>query len=100
MGRSRLELHAQLTDITPKVYYQPPNGLRMEYPCIVYNKSDVLTLHAGNDKYRNTTRYTVTVIDRDPDSSIPESVLDLPLCSYDRRFAADNLNHDVFTLYF
>lgn len=100
MGQSRLDLQEILVEITDNVYFQPPNGLQMQYPCIVYNLSDVNVKFASNSKYSNHKRYSVTVIDRDPDSLIPESVLALPLCSYDRHFTADNLNHDVFTLYF
>ena len=100
MAQSRLDLQEILVGITDNVYFQPPNGLQMEYPCIVYKLSDVNVKFASNSKYSNYKRYSVTVIDRDPDSLIPESVLALPLCSYDRRFTADNLNHDVFTLYF
>jgi hypothetical protein len=100
MARPRLELQAILTDIVDNVYFQPPNGLQMSYPCIVYKTADVKTDFASNSIYRNNKRYVVTVIDRNPDSLIPDTVLSLPLCSYDRHFTADNLNHDVFTLYF
>jgi hypothetical protein len=40
------------------------------------------------------------VIDPDPDSPIVDAVAELPLCTYDRFFTADNLNHDVFNLFF
>ena len=72
----------------------------MAYPCIVY-KRDVLWLDYANDKpYKKKTRYLVTVIDADPDSGIPDKISDLPYCSYERFFTVDNLNHDVFTLFF
>jgi len=45
-------------------------------------------------------RYQVTVIDADPDSIIPEKIEALPMCTFDRQFTADNLYHDVFSLYF
>lgn len=100
MARPRSELQALLKGIVDKVYFQPPNGLQMEYPCIVYKKADVDTKRASNSIYNSSKRYAITVIDRDPDSLIPETVLALPLCSYDRQYIADGLNHDVFTLYF
>lgn len=100
MAQSRLDLQEILVEITDNVYFQPPNGLQMQYPCIVYKLSDINAKYASNSMYGNYKRYSVTVIDRNPDSLIPESVLDLPLCSYDRFFTADNLNHHVFTLYF
>jgi len=81
-------------------YFQPPPNITMEYPCIVYSWDDEDTLHANNKPYRKVRGYTVTVIDRDPDSPIPDKVSNLPLCSFDRSFKADNLNHSVYTLFF
>ena len=42
----------------------------------------------------------VTVIDRDPDSDIPNLVAALPTSSFNRFFVADGLNHTVYTIYF
>lgn len=56
--------------------------------------------YADNSPYRHAIRYEVTVINRDPDSEMVEKVAMLPLTSYSRFFTADDLNHDVFTLYF
>lgn len=100
MARPRLELQAILKGITPNVYFQPPNGLQMVYPCIVYTRDNAETSYADNSPYRQTKRYSVTVIDRNPDSLIPDKVAGLPMCSYNRFFTSDDLNHDVYTLYF
>lgn len=98
----RLQLQTLLTQIleSPNVYFQPPPTVKMQYPCIVYNRDRVNTDFADNKPYKHKKRYQVTVIDQDPDSTIPEKVAALPLCSYDRFYAADNLNHDVYTLFF
>jgi hypothetical protein len=82
------------------VYFQPPESIKFEYPCIVYSLDDVRTLHANNKVYRDTMLYSVTVMDLNPDSEIFKKILELPLCSYDRSFTADNLNHDVLSLYY
>ena len=93
-------LLALMPDGHKNVYFQPPTGMLMHYPCITYERSTIQSEYADNTSYANTKRYEVTVIDRDPDSDIPDKVLMLPLCSHDRFFAVDNLNHDVFTLFF
>jgi len=72
----------------------------MKYPCIVYNRDFADTQFAGNNPYNYVKRYQVTVIDRDPDSVIPDKVAALPMCLFNRFFVANNLNHDVFNLYF
>lgn len=100
MARPRSELQALLKTLTPTVYFQPPNNTQISYPCIVYERSGEDVIYADNGPYRNTTKYTVTVIDRNPDSAIPKKVASLPLCAYDRFFTADDLNHDVYNLFF
>ena len=45
-------------------------------------------------------RYEVTVIDRNPDSAIPERIATFPRCRYVTFFTKDSLNHDIFSLYF
>lgn len=98
----RIELQALLEDLlgSSNVYFQPPSNIQMTYPCIVYNKDNLVVQHAANFPYRITKRYSITVIDRDPDSWIPDEVAKLPMCDFVRRFSADNLNHDIFNLYF
>lgn len=97
MGQ-RLELQTLLKTITDNVYFQPPSS--MSYPCIKYQIDNARTQFADNNPYRNTTRYQVTIIDENPDSTIPAKVAALPMCTFDRFFVADNLNHFVYTLYF
>lgn len=100
MARPRLELQALLASLAPNVYFQPPNNLKLKYPCIIYVRDDVDTTYADNRPYRLTKRYQITVIDQHPDSVIPDKVAELPTASFNRFFTADGLNHDVYTLHF
>ena len=99
---TRLELQSLLETLaeSKNVYYQPPESFKMKYPAIVYTRDDIDSRHADNRPYSQTVAYSVTVIDKDPDSIITRRVAQLPMCSYDRNYKSDNLNHDVFTLYF
>lgn len=85
---------------SPNVYYQPPVGLMMNYDAIRYSKSNIQADFANNAIYRMKTRYELILICVDPDSPVIAKLLALPYCSYDRWYAADGLNHDVFTLYY
>lgn len=99
---SRLELHEILVDIlgSSNVYFQPPENVRMKYPAIVYSRNNIRNRHANDDVYNQTLAYEITVIDANPDSETPMRISQLPKCRHDRHFKSDNLNHDVFTLYF
>lgn len=99
MGR-RDDLQVLLLTITDNVYFQPPPNIQMQYPCIVYRRDTAASKYADNVPYKNTKRYQVTVIDAEADSGIPDKVAVLPMCSFDRFFTANSLNHDVFNLYF
>lgn len=99
---SRLELQAKLEELLglKHVYYQPPESLRLEYPAIVYSKSKIETRKANNSTYSKFTRYDITVIDKRPDNPVIDKLMELPYCSYDRPYKADNLNHDVLSIYY
>jgi hypothetical protein len=99
MGQ-RLDLHEILVAITPHAYFQPPASMEIQYPCIVYAMDNARTEFAGNRPYTYKKRYLITVIDKDPDSNIPDSVAWLESALFDRQYTANNLHHSVFTLYF
>lgn len=98
----RLSLQFLLEDIlgSRNVYFNPPENLRMEYPAIRYSRKKIDSSYANDSVYRQTKRYEVTVIYKDPDSDLPDKISKLPMCSHDRDYVADNLQHDVFTLYY
>lgn len=72
----------------------------MQYPAIVYSRDDIENDHANNGVYMQSTAYNIIVIDPDPDSEVVQKVSKLPMCMFDRHYAADNLNHDSFTIYY
>lgn len=83
------------------VYFQPPPSVRMDYPCIVYERSIDNVTYADNTIYRHTRRYNVTVIDFDPDTRIPDDLLiALPMTKHIISFVKDNLNHYVYQIYY
>lgn len=83
------------------VYFQPPQGKIMKYPCIRYERVDIPVTHADNIKYLKRSRYSVTLITTDPDSEMPFDILDeFDHIAHDRHYVSDNLIHDTYTLTF
>ena len=101
MGQ-RSALHSLLVSLlgSEAVYFQPPENLKMTYPCIIYRRNKIETSFADNNPYSLTKRYQVMVVDRNPDSDIPDKIAQLPMTIFDRHYVAENLNHDVFNIYF
>jgi len=98
----RLELHEILVNLlgSNNVYFQPPSSIRMSYPCIVYSRNKKDEKFADDILYSGKFAYAVTVIDSNPDSEIPNRVAKLPLTSFVNHFTLDNLNHDVYNIYY
>lgn len=98
----RLELHEILCGVlgSRHVYYQPPENVQMEYPAIVYSRNSIENAFAENSVYKQDHQYQIIVIDKDPDSKTMDAVSKLPMCRFVRHYEKDNLNHDVFTIYY
>lgn len=100
--RSRLTLHQELVNIlgTRYVYFQPPETIKMHYPCIVYERYDISNTHADDNVYIQPRQYRVIVIDEDPDSDIVTAMSQFPTARFIRHQVIDNLNHDTFNIYY
>ncbi len=107
MAGNRLDLHNIFIDFlgtrgapVSRVYFQPPATIKMEYPCIIYKRYNRKDFFSNDRVYLGMQQYLVTIVDKNPDSLIPDKILTLPYCSYSTHFAVDGLNHDVYTLYY
>lgn len=99
---NRLSLQTLFEELlgSRNVYYDPPESVKMHYDAIRYSRSDIVNTHANDSVYMQDDRYEVIAIYRDPDSELPRKISRLPKCAFDRHYVADNLHHDVFTLYY
>lgn len=101
--RTRLDFHQLLIDSAPtakKVYFQPPESVKLVYPCIIYSLEAGENWNADDMKYVNMHRYSVMAIDRNPDSSLLNELSSIQYSELDRTYTADGLNHFVFRVYF
>lgn len=102
MAKSREEFQVFLENIlgSRHVYFQPPESVKMEYPAIVYSRSNIQNTFANNSVYVQNIAYEVVVIDKNPESKIVKKMSLIPFCHHNRNYQSENLNHDVFTIYF
>lgn len=102
MPNSRIAFRDYLKEQTgvENLYFQPPESIKMNYPAIVYSYARIDNRYAANKTYLQFAAYQVIVIDKDPDSNTFKKISRLPMCSFDRSYTADNLNHFVFTIYY
>lgn len=102
MSQRRVELQRMLESMlgSRNVYFQPPTGMKLQYPCIVYNLDAANDIHANDKIYRRLYRYSLTYITKNPEDPMRDTIDDLQYCSFNRFFASDNLNHFVYTIYY
>lgn len=93
-------LHETLCGVlgSRNVYFQPPESVKIRYPAIIYQRSQIRNDHADDEVYLHRLCYEVTVIDTDPEGKIADKVSLLPKCGFNRHFVSYNLYHDVFTI--
>lgn len=98
----RLDFQSVLEELleSRNVYYQPPESIKMKLDAIRYNKKSINIRYANNTAYSMMDCYEVIVIAKKPDHPVIKKLLTLPYSSWDRHYVADNLNHDVLTIYF
>ena len=100
MVQSRPKLCSILSEYCSNVYFQPPTGTLLKYPCIIYSLSKIESKHADNNPYILSSKYDLKYITRDPDDETRYALAKLMLCRFDRAYQSDNLHHYVYTLYY
>ena len=100
MAKPRSELSAILHGICDNVYFQPPTGTLLMYPCLIYKVEDLDDLKADNRTYMRHAEYQITYITRDPDDVAKYAIADLELCSMTNTANRDNLYHYYYRIYF
>lgn len=98
---NRLDLQRALVEAlgSKNVYFQPPESVKLVYPCIVYEETKGSSIRANDLLYLYRKAYYGVIIDKNPDSEIPDRIRILPLCDIGRPYKSDNLNHWPFTIY-
>lgn len=101
-GDKRIELHEKLCTLlgSRNVYYQPPETVKLHYPCIIYNRYNIHNDYANNSIYTKGDEYQIMVITKDPDSDIVEKMAWFRTSRFDRQYVRDNLYHFLFSLYY
>lgn len=101
--KTRDDLHEMICSNfrTKNVYFQPPESMKLNYPCFVYSRNADYINRANNRLYTYEHGYQLTYITDDPETDIPFDVLNVfKKCRYDRVFVSDNLYHHIFNLYY
>lgn len=103
MKNKRLELQKELESIlgTRNVYFQPPETIKLIYPCIIYSREPSEAYHADNNRYIVKDRYSILLITKDPENNTVNDILNhFKYCSESQFYISDNLYHFALNLYY
>lgn len=99
----RLKLHEELKKIlgNSNVYFQPPESIKLKYPCIIYSYQRPNIRRANDKSYTLIRNYQVTYVTKDPDTALADGMLNaFDHISMSRVFTSDNMNHYIYSLYY
>lgn len=82
-----------------RVYFQPPENLKIGYPAVIFHLSKVKIDHADDTPYKGAREYSVTLITKEPEPEVLDEILKIPYTTLDTTYIADGMNHFVFTTY-
>lgn len=102
MDLRRIEIGNKLKAVlgNSNTYFQPPENIKLKYPCAIYAMEGSNTRHANDKVYLSHKRYSVTFITDDPDNDYDAKMAEqFSMVRFDRRYISDNLYHDVYTIY-
>lgn len=92
-------LECPLSGKETRAHFQPPPNVKLVYPAIVYNLQDIPTIRADNRLYKYDRLYTLTLMDKRPNSPLVDKLMELSTIEFDRSFRSGDLNHWVYTIY-
>ena len=98
----RLKLDGVLRKIlgSDNVYFQPPESVKMQYPCIRYNLAKIPVVHADDKAYLMNPKYVIVYISPEPDDETRFTLvrdLGVPII---QTYAKDGLYHYIYELYY
>lgn len=95
---NRLKVQTMLKSIVNNVYFQPPESVKISYPCVIYDLANIRSDYANNSVYNIHDGYTITYITKSADDQNIEKFALISGIRHDRSYTSDGLYHHVFTL--
>ncbi len=99
----RLKLLDELKNVLGinNCYFQPPESIKLSYPCVIYKMDTGDTQFADDTPFTFRRRYELIVISKDPDDELIDKIAyHFPMSRFGRFYTSDNLNHWTFQIYY
>ena len=102
MAQKRVELDNILRTTlgSSNVYFDPPETIKLKYPCIIYSLEGNTDMYADNKTYYRYKRYSMIYITQNADDPMADTLSDINFCKLVRYYTADNLYHYAFEIFY
>lgn len=101
MDQRQLDFEKLLRGYCPNIYFQPPPGIKLKYPCVIYNWVGGTKEAANNKGYMYTRQWNVLYITPDVKASTPMRMLqDIATSEFNRTYYTNGLSHTVLNIYY
>lgn len=99
--KSRESVLRKLKDnVTPNIYFTPPDSVVLKYPACVVTREDIDVLKANNKIYNANIAYKVVYISREEGDDIFLKVMNLfDHSAFRTEYKYNGLYHKVFVVY-
>lgn len=81
-----------------KLYFNPPEDLKLQIPCIRYSLSTFNVRHADDQVHRAVPIYDVTLVTRDVDDPLIEKLVKFPGSRFDRTYRDSSLCYATYRI--
>ena len=98
--KNREDFHQFLLQYCPNVYFQPPESVKLKFPCIIYSMGAIGAQYADNMSYLLHVPYELRYITSEADDELVFTLAQLPKCKHGKPYAKDNLYHHPYTIYY
>jgi len=98
--RTKLELYLRQIIGSNNTYFQPPESVKMQYPCIVWNLAKVPAKYANDKVYLTNPKYVLRYITRVPDDPMKDTLVTTLGVPIIQTYAKDGLYHYIYELYY
>lgn len=102
MQRKSSYIYAKLKEIgVPNVYIDPPENIRMAYPCARVRLNIPRSRYADNKVHIFTPSWEIIYMSYEPDDEFLIKIMDaFKMISANRHYTSDGLHHYPFILYY
>ena len=99
----RMQLHKILINLlgSDHAYYDPPENVKLQYPCFIYSDENPYVRNANNRLYTFTRAYNVIYINKNPDNGMTQKMFEaFQYVRAGSSYVTEGLHHYTFDIYY